>query len=106
MLKTFLQALTVFSDNAKHNQTGRTDETGALRHRLVELCPIGALAMLFYAYFHILELPVPNFAPDFTDPEYGEYGQRDWYKLFVFSTKGPDIPMSYDSTYYARSPII
>jgi hypothetical protein len=37
--------------NVKHNQTGRTDEYGAFRHRKVELCPVGALAFLFFAYF-------------------------------------------------------
>jgi hypothetical protein len=66
----------------------------ALRYPFVELCPIiGTLGMLFFAYFHILEVPVPNLEPDFTDPEYGEYGRRDWTKLFVFSTNAqcPDV---------------
>jgi hypothetical protein len=32
------------------------------------------LGMRLFAYFHILEVPVSNPEPDFTDPEYGEYG--------------------------------
>lgn len=53
-----LQALTVLTDNAKNNQTGRIDETGAFWHCLVELCPVGALAMLFFAYFHIMDVHI------------------------------------------------
>jgi hypothetical protein len=93
----WLQALVVLSDNAKHNQAGRTDESGAFRHRLVELCPVGALAMLFFAYFHILKYEVPDFRPNFNDPEAGEYGSRDWYSLFLFSGKTTTTAMSYDS---------
>jgi Centromere DNA-binding protein complex CBF3 subunit, domain 2 len=92
-----LQALTILSDNAKHNQTGRTDEMGAFRHRLVQLCPVGALMMLFFTYFHILDAPIPDFRPDFDDPEAGEYGHRDWYGLYLFSGRATTTAMSYDS---------
>jgi Centromere DNA-binding protein complex CBF3 subunit, domain 2 len=92
-----LQALAVLSDNAKHNQSGRIDESGAFRHRLVELCPVGALAMLFFGYFHILDVPVPDFRPDFDDAEAGEYGHRDWYGLYLFSGRAMTTAMSYDS---------
>jgi hypothetical protein len=57
-----LKALIIFADNAKHNQTGRTDEFDAFRHRFVELCPVGGLAFLFFAYFHILNVPIPSYA--------------------------------------------
>jgi hypothetical protein len=79
-----MQAFAAIADNAKHNQTGRVDEHGALRHRVPELCGVGALAMLFFAHFHILDNPVPDFTPDFDSPESGQYGIRDWYEYHVF----------------------
>nr|GAT44268.1 predicted protein [Mycena chlorophos] len=81
-----IATLAVLADQAKHNQTGRVDEHGAIRHRLVELCSVGAIALLFFAYFHVLGAPVPNFEPDFNDPDYGDYGRREWYALYLFST--------------------
>ena len=86
------------ADNAKHNQQGRVDEHGTLRHRVVELCPVGAILMLIFSYFHIMGKPVPNFVPDFTTEGYGEYGYREWYDCHLFAGK-EDIKkkMSYDS---------
>ncbi|KAJ7745641.1 hypothetical protein B0H16DRAFT_1692867 [Mycena metata] len=40
---------------SKYN--GSVDEHGAFRHLCVELCPIGALALLFFAHFHIINSP-------------------------------------------------
>ena len=88
------------ADNAKHNKDGRVDEHGALRHRNVNLCPVGALAMMFFAYFHVLSLPVPQFEPDFTNTNYGEYGYRLWYEYYVFSGEKVDKQMSYDSMHF------
>ncbi|KAJ7165925.1 hypothetical protein C8R46DRAFT_1219700 [Mycena filopes] len=81
-----IRALTLIADSSKSNTTGRVDEHGAFRHLCVELCPIGALELLFFAYFHIINSPVPNFSVDFEHPDYGEYGRREWYELFTFST--------------------
>ncbi|KAF7369757.1 hypothetical protein MVEN_00307500 [Mycena venus] len=81
-----LRALTLIADNSKQNQSGRVDEHGAFRHLCVELCPVGAIGFLFFAHFHIINSPVPNFSVDFTDPDYGDYGRREWYELFTFST--------------------
>ncbi|KAJ7178272.1 hypothetical protein C8R46DRAFT_1188289 [Mycena filopes] len=89
--------LGALADNAKHNQTGRLDEHGALRHKHVELCGIGAVAIMFFAYFHIAGYPVPDFAPDFKDKDYGEYGRRDWYTYHVFSTGVGTTEMSYQA---------
>ena len=72
-----LQVLAALADNAKHNQQGRIDEHGTLRHRLVELCPVGAVSRLFFAFFHIMNQPHPNFVPDFTADGYGEYGYQE-----------------------------
>lgn len=91
------QALVILADNAKHNQEGRIDEHGAFRHRLVELCPIGALAALFFGVFHITKVPLPDFKPDFSYPGFGEYGRREWYEYYAFPTKNMTKAMSYDS---------
>ena len=97
------QVLAALADNAKHNQQGRVDEHGTLRHRIVELCSVGALARLFFAYFHIMKKPTPNFIPDFTKSGYGEYVHRDWYDYHVFAGK-EDVKskMSYDSKFQAE----
>jgi hypothetical protein len=84
LITTPAQVFAALADNAKHNQTGRVDEHGALRHRLPELCGVGALAMLFFAHFHILCSPVPDFAPGFEEPDAGQYGVREWYQYHVF----------------------
>jgi hypothetical protein len=41
--------LAALADNAKHNKDGRVDEHGALCHRNVDLCPVGAIAMMFFS---------------------------------------------------------
>ncbi|KAG1836422.1 hypothetical protein F4604DRAFT_1692867 [Suillus subluteus] len=91
------QVLTALADNAKTNQHSRVDEHGTLHHRLVELCPVGSLAMLLYAYFHVISQPVPDFAPQFGVPGFGEFGYWPWYELFVFWADDPKKQMSYDS---------
>ncbi|KAK7024129.1 hypothetical protein R3P38DRAFT_3270510 [Favolaschia claudopus] len=83
---TKLRALTLIADNSKQNQSGRVDEHGAFRHFLVELCPVGALGLLFFAHFHVNNSPVPNFDVDFSDLKYGDFGKREWYELFTFSS--------------------
>lgn len=97
MAHFLLQALTVLTDNAKNNQIGHIDETGAFWHCLAELCPVGALAMFFFAYFHIMDVAVPDFRPDFDDLQAGEYGHQDWYGLYLFAAKSAVTAMSYDS---------
>ncbi|KAF7366206.1 NDC10-II domain-containing protein [Mycena venus] len=97
-LDATIPALTLIADNAKHNQNGRIEEYGAFRHRHVEVCPVGAIAALFFAWFHVLNCPVPDFKPDFTDVKYGQFGRRDWYSFHVFShAKQVDKPMTYDN---------
>jgi hypothetical protein len=98
-LNEFLpQVLAALADNAKHNQQGRVDEHGTLRHRLVELCPVGAIVRLFFAFFHVMKRPAPSFVPSFTTGGYGEYGYREWYDYHVFASK-EDVKseMTYDS---------
>ncbi|KAJ7339289.1 hypothetical protein DFH08DRAFT_964315 [Mycena albidolilacea] len=70
-------ALTMLADNAKHNQTGRTDEHRAFRHQFVELCPVGSVAFLLFSYHHVRDCAAPDFAPDFSDLEYRDWGKRE-----------------------------
>ncbi|KAJ7826689.1 hypothetical protein B0H14DRAFT_3467517 [Mycena olivaceomarginata] len=93
-----IPALTLIADNAKHNQNGRAEEYGAFRNRLVELCPVGAISALYFVWFHVLNCAVPNFAPDFSDRSYGQYGRRQWYQFHVFCpAKQPEKSMTYDN---------
>jgi hypothetical protein len=67
------------------------DEHGAIHHQHVKLCPIGGVAMLLWAMFHLQKLSVPNFEPDFLDCAFGEFRHCDWYEhhLFFASTSSP-----------------
>ena len=76
------------------------DEHGTLHHRLVELCPVRALALLFYTQFHVLSHPPPAFSPDFGQLDYDEFGYCPWYENFVFWGEDPRKQMSYDSEFY------
>ena len=98
-----IPVLAALADNAKHNQNGRLDVHGAIRHREVELCPVGGIAFLFFAYFHVAGFVLPPLVPNFTDTTYGEFGRREWYAYHVFSTKHPAMPMSYDSKHHSFS---
>jgi len=83
------------SNEGKTNTNGRIDYHGALRHRLPELCSVGALALHFFAWFHVENRPPPNFAPDFNNPQAPPHGYRDWYKLRLFpSSVSPYKEMS------------
>ncbi|TFY74110.1 hypothetical protein EWM64_g9902, partial [Hericium alpestre] len=93
------QVLGVYSDNAKHNQQGHVDEFGMVRHRIVELCSIGATVLLFWAHFHVLKRPPPDFAPDFMDKNFGQFGRRDWYSCHLFYGTKVNKGMSYDNHY-------
>jgi hypothetical protein len=58
------------------------------------------MKILPFVWFHVLNCPVPDFAPDFTDLSYGQYGRRNWYKFHVFShAKRADKGMTYDSEF-------
>lgn len=88
------------SDEGKTNTNGRIDEHGAFQHRLPELCPVGALAIHLFAYFHVEGHPRPKFAPEFDHPEASGIGYCDWYKLRLFpSSKSLYMEMSYESKF-------
>ena len=66
---------------------------------------MAAFGFYFFSMFHIAGKKVPNFAPDFDDPKYTEYGRRDWYKYYIFPGKAKSseidgtTEMSYDSKF-------
>ena len=91
------KVLAALADNAKYNKDGCVDEHGALCNQRVELCPVGALGMMFFAYFNIPCQPVPRYEPEFANPNYSEYGHCSWYECYVFSGEKTDKQMSYDS---------
>ncbi len=72
------------ADQSKTNVTGRRDETGAIRHREPELCAVGAIGNLLWAYFHLLKTSIPDFAPDHTSSDAGPFGKRPWYNWLLF----------------------
>jgi hypothetical protein len=57
--------------------------------------------MLFFAHFHVISSPLPDFAPNFEGPNAGQYGVREWYQFHVFyptGTRGsPSKVMTYES---------
>lgn len=57
------------------------------------------LTILFFSIFHILGIATPNFMPDFSDPEYGEWGRWEWYGLHLFFVWNLTVPMSYKSKF-------
>jgi len=91
--------MVILADQAKTNTTGRVDEHGLFRHRHVELCGYGAVALHLFSHFHIVGQKPPDFTPDFLDPNHTEFGRQDWYRMHLFPGKGRDgcTPMTYAS---------
>ena len=91
--------LGILLDNTKHNQTGCTDEHGAIHHCHPKLCPINGVGVLLWETFHLKHFPVPNFVPDFSSPDYREFSHCEWYemKLFFSSEGSPKDLMQYMS---------
>lgn len=89
-----LQALVFLSNQGKTNKTGRRDQQAAFRHRLPELCCIGALGFYLFSLFHILGNPPPDFS--------GEIGHRTWYEILLFpGSGGNNEEMTYQSGFLA-----
>ncbi|KAF8271490.1 hypothetical protein EI94DRAFT_1698201 [Lactarius quietus] len=75
----------VLSQHNCHGQQGHIDEHGTLQYQVIEVCPIGAIARLFFAVFHIMKQLLPNFKPNFTMNGYEKYGLCKWYDYHVFA---------------------
>lgn len=94
-----IPALSIFANNSKTNPEGRVDEVGAIRNKDVLRCAIGAVALKFFAHFHILEKVRPSFEPDFSEAAqlagFSKSGERQWYGQIMFPGKSDSEPMSY-----------
>ncbi|KAE8217791.1 hypothetical protein CF319_g8198 [Tilletia indica] len=55
------QAFVVTLRSGKANTEGRNEWGVAARHRDVETCPVGALALYLFERWHLHQLPTPNF---------------------------------------------
>lgn len=74
------------------------DEQAALRHRIPELCALGAVSFHLFSYFHILDKPPPDFTPKYSS-ETDNIGTRSWYSFMLFPGNDSDsTEMSYEST--------
>jgi hypothetical protein len=83
--KSFCSVLVLQFINGKMNQNHRNQHSGAIRHKDVRLCAIGATAMYFFYRFHIEE----EF-PDFTSND-------TWFKTRVLKASFADKtePLAY-----------
>jgi len=79
------RALVIIMEHGKTNQYGRREFGSCIRHRNVEICPVGALAFYLFFRWNIQNEVVPNFLV----PE-------DWYDIKVLkSGKGAKSPLIY-----------
>ena len=62
-------------------------EHRALWNCLIELCPVSAIARLFFTLFHIVNHLWLNFAPDFCTASYSKYSYQEWYDHHIFARK-------------------
>lgn len=84
--------------NAKHNQHGRLDEHGIMRHSDVQVCAVGALAFLLWATFHVTNFTpaADEFTSNFASTNSGPFGERRWYAYHVFFGTKPEVKMTYE----------
>ncbi|KAI0088513.1 hypothetical protein BDY19DRAFT_906536 [Irpex rosettiformis] len=94
-----IPVLAMMSLNAKHNQHGRLDEHGVMRHLNVQVCAVGALAFLFWAMFHVMDFSSTEaeLQPDFTATDCGPFGLHEWYSYYVFFGNNRKVKMTYDN---------
>jgi hypothetical protein len=77
-------AAMVIMDQGKVNQFGRVEYGGFIRHRDVEVCAVGALAIYLFWRFHV----VGEAFPDLRD-------RRSWHDIHVLDGKDPKKEISY-----------
>ncbi|KAF9042549.1 hypothetical protein BDZ89DRAFT_1128464 [Hymenopellis radicata] len=73
-----LKAMTLLRDKSKTNVTAENEVHGAIRHKDVDVCPVGSLAFYLWAEYDVLvrakKKTLPVFVPDFSDPQGGSMG--------------------------------
>lgn len=70
----------------KTNQHGKIEYGSSVRHRQVEVCSVGALAVNLFSRFHFENEAFPDFTT-----------RSAWYDTFVIKGETPFIPLSYDT---------
>ncbi|KAG1041419.1 hypothetical protein G6F43_012099 [Rhizopus delemar] len=77
-------ALVATISHGKTNQHGKIEYGSSLRHRDVEVCSIGALALYLFSHFHFENEEFPNFEK-----------RENWYKTVVFKGDSPFKAIQY-----------
>lgn len=77
-------AAMVIMDQGKINQFGRIEYGGCIRHRDVELCLVGALALYLFGRFHIIGEVFPDMK-----------ARQNWYDTHLIDRKDPKREISY-----------
>jgi hypothetical protein len=81
---TVCEILMVVMRQGKTNVHGRIDYGGCMRHKDIEVCPIGALALYLFYRFDVLGEPFPDLSEC-----------RLWYDTYLINGKNPTKQMSY-----------
>jgi hypothetical protein len=76
--------LIIISNHGKTNQFGKIEFYSCMRSKNVLVCPISALALYFFTWWHVDKEPFPNFS-----------SPNEWYDLKVFCTKTANTGVSY-----------
>ncbi|KAE8964038.1 hypothetical protein PR001_g29185 [Phytophthora rubi] len=85
------RALVMIMEQGKTNQYGRREFGSCIRHRNVEVCPVGALGLYLFYRWSIKNEAIPNFL----EPE-------QWYDIKVLkSGKGMTTALTYRAHYDA-----
>lgn len=81
-------AVMAIMDQGKVNQFGRIDYGGCIRHRDVEVCPVGALAMYLFWRYHVVGEVFPRTAD-----------RKTWYNTHLIDGKDASIEIHYATQY-------
>lgn len=68
----------------KTNQHGKIEYGSSVRHRHIEVCPVGTLALNFFSRFHFENEPFPDFS-----------SRSNWYETCVIKGESPFKPIEY-----------
>lgn len=70
----------------KTNQHGKIEYGSSVRHRQVEVCSVGALAINLFSRFHFENEPFPDFT-----------GRSSWYDTYVIKGENQFTPIEYST---------
>ncbi|KAG2214157.1 hypothetical protein INT45_002647 [Circinella minor] len=79
-------SLVITMNKGKTNQHGRLEYGAAIRHRSVEVCPLGAMAFHFFCRWHMENESFPEFT-----------ARQDWYDIHVLKGLDRTKPITYNT---------